>query len=72
MRNLEGFREDIKTIEERIASDLQKVFDEMREEHGTTPIGVDIDIRKVQMIGERYAFGVVAGVSVDFDLEGSP
>ena len=72
MKNLENFRKEKRAIELIIRGELEKIFNGIYEDYGTTPINLTVDVQEVRQMGERYSRGMVSEVSVDFDLEGSP
>lgn len=63
------YREAKRRMESIIDRHMQEAFDEIKREHGATPVSVDLRINNSQQLGEKYANGVYSGCSVRMDGE---
>lgn len=43
---------------------MSAAYDEIRQEFGTAPVSVWVDVREMQTMGDRYPSGAYAGCSV--------
>ena len=66
---IEDYRQAKRSMQSIIDRHMREAFAEIKQEHGATPVSVDLYLIEDRMIGKEYANGVYTSCEIKMDGE---